>query len=58
MGIMIAKKILERANADGIEAARNLYQQMFESGSLEEYREDVNNCLLLEGREELIVKPY
>lgn len=51
----IIDRIIERADADGIEAGRKLYTQMADNGTLSECMNDVNAGLMLEGRDELIV---
>ena len=52
----IIDKILERADADGVDAARDLYKQMMENEVIEKHKVKVDAGLLLEGRDELIVK--
>lgn len=51
----ILKTILNRANEDGIEAARDLYSKMFDNEHLSPYKSRVDAELLLQGRDELIV---
>lgn len=51
----ILRTLLERAEKDGIESARDLYSKMFENEHLEIYKTRVDAELLLQGRDELIV---
>lgn len=51
----IFKKIIERADSNGIEAGRKLYMQMSNNTSLADCMNDVDASLLLAGRDELIV---